>query len=106
MTVPAVTSARESVTSQPRVRSFGDGNNSTWDGSKSQAPVPMIVPGELVAVEAHTAYLWSMNINRIIEVVDSPTRFGFMYATTAIHVEEGEERFVIEFDTEHGRCSI
>lgn len=62
-------------------------------------PVPNIVPGELVAVEAHTAYLWSMNINRILEVVDSPTRFGFLYSTTALHVEEGQERFVIEFDT-------
>ena len=53
-----------------------------------------------MAVEAHTAYLWSMNISRIMEVVDSPTRFGFLYATTAVHVEEGQERFVIEFDTE------
>ena len=52
-----------------------------------------------MAVEAHTAYLWSMNINRILEVVDSPTRFGFLYSTTALHVEEGQERFVIEFDT-------
>ena len=63
------------------------------------SPVPNIVPGELVAVEAHTAYLWSMNINRILEVVDSPTQFGFLYATTTLHVEEGQERFVIEFDT-------
>ena len=53
------------------------------------SPVPEIVPGELVAVEAYTAYLWSMNISRIIEVVDSPTRFGFLYATTAVHVEQG-----------------
>jgi uncharacterized protein (UPF0548 family) len=60
---------------------------------------PSITPGELVAVEAYTAYLWSINISRIVEVVDSPTRFGFMYTTTALHVEEGQERFVIEFDT-------
>jgi uncharacterized protein (UPF0548 family) len=63
-------------------------------------PVPKVVPGELVAVEVHTAYLWSMNINRIVEVVDSPTCFGFTYTTTAFHVEKGQERFVIEFDTE------
>jgi uncharacterized protein (UPF0548 family) len=62
------------------------------------SPVPEVIPGELVAVEAHTAYLWSMNISCIVEVVDSPTRFGFMYSTTAFHVEEGQERFVIEFD--------
>jgi uncharacterized protein (UPF0548 family) len=62
-------------------------------------PLPKVLPGELVAVEAHTVCLWSMNISRIVEVVDSPTRFGFMYTTTAYHVEEGQERFVIEFDT-------
>jgi uncharacterized protein (UPF0548 family) len=60
--------------------------------------VPRMVPGELVAVEVHTALLWSINFNRIVETVDTPTRFGFIYTTTALHVEEGQERFVIEFD--------
>jgi len=59
---------------------------------------PSVFPGELVAVEAHTAFLWSISVNRIVEVVDTPTRFGFMYATTVLHVEEGQERFVVEFD--------
>ena len=63
-------------------------------------PMAKIAPGELVALEAHTAYLWSISFNRIVEVVDSPTRFGFMYTTTAFHVEEGQERFVIDFDPE------
>lgn len=63
-------------------------------------PIAKIAPGELVAVEAHTAYLWSISFNRVVEVVDSPTRFGFMYTTTAFHVEEGQERFVIDFDPE------
>lgn len=66
-------------------------------------PYPSITTGELVAVEAHTAYLWSINFSRVAEVVDSATRFGFMYATTSMHVEEGQERFVIEFDPETGR---
>jgi uncharacterized protein (UPF0548 family) len=61
-------------------------------------PVPKVLPGELVAVEACTACLWSMNLNRIVEIVDSPTRFGFMYTTTTLHVEEGQERFVVQFD--------
>ncbi len=61
-------------------------------------PMAKISPGELVAVEAHTAYLWSINFSRVVEVVESPTRFGFMYTTTAAHVEEGQERFVIDFD--------
>lgn len=59
-----------------------------------------IVAGELVGVEVHTACLWSINFSRVVEVVDSPTRFGFMYTTTAFHVEEGQERFVIDFDPE------
>lgn len=63
-------------------------------------PIPKVIPGELVAVEAYTACLWSINLSRIVEIVDSPTRFGFMYATTALHVEEGQERFVVEIDTE------
>lgn len=64
---------------------------------------PKIIPGELVAVEAHTAGLWSINFSRVVEVVDSLTRFGFLYATTALHVEEGRERFLIEFDPESER---
>jgi uncharacterized protein (UPF0548 family) len=64
--------------------------------------IPELVPGELVAVEAHTAGLWSINFSRVVEIVDSPTRFGFMYTTTALHIEEGQERFVVEFDIESG----
>lgn len=57
-----------------------------------------IAAGQLVAVEVHTVCLWSVIFNRIVETVDSPTRFGFMYATTALHIEQGQERFVVEFD--------
>ena len=63
-------------------------------------PITRIVSGELVAVEAHTAGLWSINFSRVVEIVDSPARFGFLYATTALHAEEGQERFVVEFDAE------
>ena len=63
-------------------------------------PMAKITPGELVAVEAHTACLWSINLSRVVEVVDNPTRFGFMYTTTAFHVEEGQERFIVGFDPE------
>jgi uncharacterized protein (UPF0548 family) len=61
-------------------------------------PMAHIAPGELVAVEARTGCFWSVNFNRIAEVVDSATRFGFLYTTTACHVEEGQERFIINFD--------
>jgi uncharacterized protein (UPF0548 family) len=63
---------------------------------------PSIVPGELVAVEAHTAFFWSINFSRITEVAD-PVCFGFLYTTTRMHVEEGQERFVIEYDAASGR---
>lgn len=66
--------------------------------------LPAIVPGELAAVEAHT-FFWSVNFSRITEVVDSPSRFGFLYTTTRLHVEEGQERFVIEFDPGNGVVS-
>jgi len=57
-----------------------------------------ITPGELIAVEVHAGFSWSINFNRIVEVEDSPIRFGFLYTTTAYHVEEGQERFIIDFD--------
>lgn len=63
-------------------------------------PIPEVLPGELVAVEAHTHCFWSINFSRITEVVNTPNRFGFMYTTTSCHVEEGQECFVIDFDCE------
>lgn len=66
-------------------------------------PEARVSAGELVAVAARTAGLWSINLSRVIETVDTPERFGFLYATTSMHVEEGQERFVIEFDRSSGR---
>ncbi len=66
-----------------------------------QAPIEQ---GEVIAVEAHALGLWSINISRILYVIDepasptSPARFGFGYGTTTMHVERGEERFLIEHD--------
>ena len=64
-----------------------------------------IEPGQLVGVVAHTAFLWSVNFSRIVETVDNSSRFGFMYATMALHVEQGQERFVVEFDQSTGAVS-
>ena len=68
-------------------------------------PTAEIAPGKLVAVEAHTACFWSINISRISEVVDNAARFGFLYTTTAFHIEEGQERFIIDFDPENESVS-
>jgi uncharacterized protein (UPF0548 family) len=63
-------------------------------------PGAAIAAGQLVGVEVHTIGLWSVVFNRIVDTVDSPNRFGFLYSTTAQHIEQGQERFVIEFDPE------
>lgn len=60
-------------------------------------PKTPIEQGEVVAVEARALWLWSINISRILYVIDEPDRFGFGYGTTAMHVERGEERFLIEY---------
>jgi uncharacterized protein (UPF0548 family) len=57
-----------------------------------------IAPGQIVAVEAHTLGLWTLNLSQIVEVLEEADRFGFVYGTTQMHVEEGEERFLIELD--------
>lgn len=66
---------------------------------------PTIIPGELVAVEVQTAFIWSINFSRITEAVDTSVRFGFLYTTTRTHLEEGQERFVIEYDVASGHVS-
>ena len=64
-------------------------------------PATPIQSGEVVAIMACTAGLWTLNCCRIVYVVDesSPIRkFGFAYGTLPGHVESGEELFLIEWD--------
>jgi len=68
-------------------------------------PQQSITPGQIVAVEVHSLRLWSLNLSRITEVIDNPTRFGFIYSTTEMHVEEGEEKFLLELDPTSGEVS-
>lgn len=65
-------------------------------------PTARIEPGQIIAMEAHTLALWTLNMSRIMETVDTTTRFGFLYATTPMHVEQGAERFLLEFDSATG----
>lgn len=60
-------------------------------------PTAQIVVDALIAVEAKTLGLWTLNLSRIVSVVDTAHRFGFVYATTGLHVEQGEERFLLQF---------
>lgn len=68
-------------------------------------PSALIAPGQIVAVEVHSLGLWSLNLSRIVEAIDTPTRFGFVYSTTRMHVEEGEEFFLLEFEPSTGDLS-
>lgn len=68
----------------------------------STAPIAC---GELVAVEVHSLGLWTVNLSRIVETIDNETQFGFVYATTAHHVEQGEERFLLRFNPATGEVS-
>ena len=65
-------------------------------------PTAAITKGQIVAVEAHSLGLWSLNLSWIEELVDTPSRFGFVYVTTKMHVEEGEECFLLEFNPATG----
>jgi uncharacterized protein (UPF0548 family) len=60
-------------------------------------PEARIEPEEIVAVEAHSLGLWSVNFSRILYVIDERDRFGFGYGTTPLHIERGEERFLLEY---------
>jgi uncharacterized protein (UPF0548 family) len=64
-----------------------------------------IETGQMIAVEIHTFGLWTLNHSRIIDKVDTAARFGFVYSTTPMHVETGQEKFLIEFDPATGDVS-
>lgn len=61
-------------------------------------PAVPVRSGSTVAIEAHTIGLWSVSFSRITETISTPHLFGFIYATTRMHVEEGRERFLLMFD--------
>lgn len=61
--------------------------------------------GQIVAVQVHALGLWSLNHSHILEVIATPNKFGFVYGTTQIHVERGEERFLLELDPATGEVT-
>lgn len=63
-------------------------------------PEAPIAEGTVVAMQARAFGFWWLNACRIVYVIDemSPLRrFGFAYGTLPGHVEQGEERFSIEW---------
>jgi uncharacterized protein (UPF0548 family) len=59
-------------------------------------PLAPVAKGQVVAVEAHTLGLWSLNLSVVTDVLRTSWKFGFLYTTTRTHVETGQERFVLK----------
>ena len=60
-------------------------------------PNAPIEPGSTVAVLARHFGFWSLNVCRIVYVLDEPRRYGYAYGTLPEHAETGEERFTVEW---------
>ena len=59
-----------------------------------------IVEGSCVAILVQHFGFWSLNASRIVYVIEEHgrlERFGFAYGTLPGHVEQGEERFSVEY---------
>ena len=57
--------------------------------------------GAAVAILARHLGFWSVNISRIVYVIqeaDPVEKFGFAYGTLKTHAERGEERFSVEWN--------
>ena len=66
----------------------------------SEAPIEI---GTTVGVLAGHFGFWSLNAARIVYTVDDDgpvRRYGFAYGTLPEHVEDGEERFTVEWNRE------
>ena len=67
-------------------------------------PGMLLEAGTTVAVQAKVFGFWSLNAARVVYLIDErqnqKARFGFAYGTLPDHVECGEERFTIEWQTD------
>jgi uncharacterized protein (UPF0548 family) len=63
-------------------------------------PDTPITPGATVAILAWHLVVWSLNACRIIYVIEengAARRYGFAFGTLPAHMEQGEERFTVEW---------
>ena len=67
-------------------------------------PGKLLEVGTTVAVQTKTFGFWSLNAARIVYLIEENqagnARFGFAYGTLPDHVEDGEERFTVEWHKE------
>ncbi len=65
------------------------------------SPDVVLEEGAVVAVEIKAFGVWSLNTARVVYIIDDScgvkARFGFAYGTLPGHVEQGEERFLVEW---------
>ncbi|MEM8707365.1 MAG: DUF1990 domain-containing protein [Actinomycetota bacterium] len=54
-----------------------------------------LVEGATVGLSARTFGVWLVFACRVVDLVDEPDRFGFVYATLPGHPERGRESFVL-----------
>ncbi len=62
-----------------------------------------IEPGATLAILGRVLGMWSLNVVRIVYTLDETgpvARFGFAAGTLPIHVMQGEERFLVEWERE------
>ena len=62
-----------------------------------------LAEGQEIAILAHVSGVWFLNACRVVYLVEESgpiERLGFAYGTLEDHAEQGEERFVVEWD--HG----
>jgi uncharacterized protein (UPF0548 family) len=65
-----------------------------------------LLQGEVVAIMGRMLGVYSLNSCRIVYTVDEShqiVRYGYAYGTLPGHIESGEERFLIEWDTVSGK---
>ena len=80
----------------------------TWAAQRT-AGLTLSPPTPDIAVDTTLAFAYPIGPGsvtgtcRIVEVIDEPDRFGFVYATLPHHPERGEELFLVERD---GRGAI
>ena len=66
-----------------------------------------VAVGATVLLVLHRGPAWMVARNRVVAVVDEPTRFAYAYGTLPGHPERGEEAFVLELsDDDAVRLSI
>jgi uncharacterized protein (UPF0548 family) len=64
-----------------------------------------IAVGEIAIAGMRVLGIWAANACRIVEVIDEPRRYGFVYATCEGHALRGAERFLLELKSD-GRVTF